>query len=273
MDPVPGSSRTTRPLRKVGSLVGVRPLTRSITVEPLQKTAAGNGLYGHGDPRSLPNYTLAESAQWLGLVPATLRSWCLGTSYPTQQGMRKARPVIEPAARSPLVLSFWNLVEANVLAAIRKTHGVSFQKVRKALIFVENRLGHDRPLIQAQFETDGVHLFVEQYGKLIAATQAGQIVIRELLQATLQRIDRDPSGLAARLYPWTHEPTEPRVVAIDPRVSFGRPTLTETGVPVEIIMERFRSGDAISHLAKEYHVERERVENVVRWAAGGAAAA
>ncbi len=230
-------------------------------------------LYLSSDPRNLPNYTVAEAARWLGLVPATLRTWAVGNTYPTKDGPKRAKPVMEPADTAPLELSFWNLVECSVLAAMRQTHGVSFQKVRKALDFVENRLGHARPLIQAEFETDGVHLFVEHYGGLIAASQSGQAVIRDMLKASLTRIESDPSGLAARMYPWTHAPTEPRIVSVDPRVSFGRPTLIETGISVETIMERFRSGDTIEHLARDYRVEDSKVENVVRWAAGGAAAA
>jgi hypothetical protein len=53
----------------------------------------------------------------------------LGQKYSVHAGVRTAPPVIRPATRKPLELSFWNLVESSVLAAMRKTHGVSFQKV------------------------------------------------------------------------------------------------------------------------------------------------
>lgn len=182
-------------------------------------------------------------------------------------------PVIRPAATKPVELSFWNLVECSVLAAIRKTHGVSFQKARKALLYVERELGQRRPLIQEQFATDGVHLFVQRYGKLIAASENGQTVIREVIEASLTRIECDRSGLASRLYPWSHDPTEPRVVSVDPQVSFGRPTVVDSGVPVEVLLERFRAGDTIEQLASDYRVAASRVEDVVRWAAGGSAAA
>ncbi len=238
------------------------------TLPPIAMT-----LYGGSDPRDLPNYTPAEAARWLGLVQATLRVWLVGQRYRTRQGVKLAKPVVKPAARDPLQLSFWNLVECNVVASIRKTHGVSFQKARRALDFVERRLGVSRPLIHEEFATDGVHLFVERYGKLIAASQQGQVALRELLEASLIRIERDEAGLAAKLYPWSHEPSEPQVVAIDPRVSFGRPVLAATGIPVDILMERFRSGETIGHLADDYRVEPSRIESVVRWAACGPAAA
>ena len=234
---------------------------------------AAKRLYKGADPRDLPNYTAAEAARWLGVVQGTLRTWHLGHTYTTQQGPKCAKPVIKPAAKDPLELSFWNLVESSVLASIRKVHGVSLQKVRRALNFVERELNSKRPLIEQQFATDGVHLFVERFGQLVSASQSGQVVIRELLAASLTRIERDPKGLAAKLYPWTHDPKEPRVVAVDPAVSFGRPTLIATGVPVETIMERFRAGDSIESLAEDYRVKRDLIEGAVRWAAGGAAAA
>lgn len=234
---------------------------------------ARRNLYEGADPRDLPNYTVAEAARWLGMVPATLRTWHLGHTYPTQQGPKHAKPVIKPAAKDPLELSFWNLVESSVLASIRKVHGVSLQKVRRALTFVERELRSRRPLIEEQFATDGVHLFVERFGELIAASQSGQVFLRELLAASLTRIERDPMGVAAKLYPWTHDPKEPRTVAVDPAVAFGRPTLIATGIPVETVMERFRAGDSIENLARDYRVKPEQIEGAVRWAAGGAAAA
>lgn len=209
----------------------------------------------------------------MGLVPGTLRNWFLGHRYKTSAGPAHAPAVIGAARERPLGLSFWNLVECSVLASIRRVHGVSLQRTRTALVFVEKEMDSPRPLITQQFETDGVHLFAEKFGQLVAASQEGQGAIRELLQASLTRIDRDPSGLAERLYPWTHQPSEPRVVAVDARVSFGRPTLANTGITVETVMERFRSGETIGHLADDYRVDGSLVESAVRWAAGGAAAA
>ena len=118
-----------------------------------------------------------------------------------------------------------------------------------------------------------MHLFVEQYGKLMSASEEGQNAIRELLEASLTRIDRDATGLASRLYPWTNMPDEPRVVAVDVSVSFGRPVLADTAVPVDMILQRFRAGDTIEQLAADYRVEHSRVESVLRWAAGGTTAA
>jgi uncharacterized protein (DUF433 family) len=224
------------------------------------------------DPRDVPNYTLPEAARWLGLVPNSLRVWLRGQDYSTKGGARRAQPVVQPASTEPLGLSFWNLVECSVLATIRKEHEVSLQKVRRALSYVARELGKQRPLIEQVFSTDGVGLFVEHYGKLIDASQQGQIAMREVLEASLTRIEPDAAGLASRLFPWRLDPHEPRIIAVDARVAFGQPTLADTRVPVEVVFDRFRAGETIEHLATDYRVEPAKIEDLVRKWFGTAAA-
>ena len=235
-------------------------------MEPRHESSidAETGVLGT-DIRDVPNYPAAEAARCLGMVTQTLRTWFLG-----QKAMQ---PLFTPADTKPLTLSFWNLVESSVVASIRKVHGISFQKVRRALRFVEQQMGLPRPLITQDFATDGVSLFVEHYGALISATEDGQVVIRELIEASLTRIERDEEGLAAKLYAWTHDPHEPKVVSIDPRVSFGRPTLAGTGVTVEALVDRFHAGDTIAGLAEDYRVSPDKVEAMMRWVVSGASAA
>ncbi len=233
----------------------------------------GTALYKDLDPRDVPIYSVAEAAHHLQVPHGTLSSWFAGAVYSTQRGKKRAPAVIRPATRTPLTLSFWNLIEAHVLASIRRYHGVSLQRVRKALRFVESELGLDRPLIEQQFETDGVDLFVRHIGKLINASAQGQVAIKELMEAALQRIDRDPNGLADRLFPWARDPREPRSVQIDPRRSFGRPVVAGTTIPTDILAERFTAGESIAHLADEYQLDAAKIEGAVRWEFGAATAA
>ena len=127
-----------------------------------------------------------------------------------------------------------------MLNAIRRDHRISLHKVRIAIDFIKEELKSDHPLAYYKLETDGLDLFVEEYGQLINVSQAGQLVLRELLQAHLRRIDRDSAGYARRLYPFTRKrPSqqlieEPKAIVIDPRISFGRPVLAGTGIPTAI---------------------------------------
>ena len=87
------------------------------------------------------------------------------------------------------------------------------------------------------WETDGKDLFIRKLGELIAVSKGGQKAMPEVLDAYLQRIEWDLQGLATRLYPFTRqrELVQPKVVMIDPRVSFGRPVLAGTGIRTELI--------------------------------------
>ncbi len=218
------------------------------------------------DPRELPAYSIPEAAHYLRIPLGTLRSWVLGRYYPTEAGPRFFEPIIGLPEPGRGVLSFINLVEAHVLAAIRRKHSVPLPKVRQALRYIEKQFPSTHPLADHWFQTDGLNLFVQKWGQLINISQHGQLVIRRLLEAHLQRIERDPHGLPTRLYPFTRklEPQEPKVVVIDPFVSFGRPVLAGTGIPTAVIAERYKAGESIDELAGDYGYQRLGIEEAIR---------
>src|SRR5438046_5620870 len=137
--------------------------------------------------RELPAYGIAEAAHYLLVPRATLRSWVAGMSY----GSGFFKPLIQPAATSPVSLSFVNLIEAHVLAAIRRKHRVDMPAVRRAIAYLKKEFGSSPPLADHKFETNGVDLFVERFGQLMSVSQDGQLDGSGLLQAQLRRIDRD----------------------------------------------------------------------------------
>ena len=218
------------------------------------------------DLREMPAYGIPEAAHYLGIPKATLRSWVLGRPYPTERGKRFFRPIIELPEKDQRLLSFVNLVEVHVLDALRRAHGVRISHIRKSVDYVRNRLGSKHPLAEEKFATDGVDLFVERFGKLMNITREGQLVIKELIEAYLQRVERDPVGIPIRLYPFTRErkPEVPRAIVIDPYVSFGRPVLTGTGIATTIIAQRYKAGESIEELAEDYGRSRSDIEEAIR---------
>jgi uncharacterized protein (DUF433 family) len=214
------------------------------------------------DVRELPAYGIAEAAHYLLVPRATLRSWVAGMPY--SSGFFK--PVIRPAATSPVALSFINLIEAHVLAAIRRKHRVDMPAVRRATEFLKKAFGSPHPLADHKFETDGVDLFVERFGQLVSVSQGGQLAIRQLLQAHLRRIDRDNKGFPLRLYPFTRvdETEQPKNIVIDPFISFGKAIITGTGVSTDIVAERFKAGESAEELANDYGCAREKIEEAIR---------
>ena len=76
------------------------------------------------DPRQQPAYTIAEAAHYLDLPMPTIRYWATGRG--------NCGALIDVPARHPVLLSFLNLAELHVLAAVRREHAVSMPKVRAA---------------------------------------------------------------------------------------------------------------------------------------------
>lgn len=219
------------------------------------------------DPRDVGAYGIHEAAHYLSLPAATLRTWVRGRSYDTAAGPQFSEPLIQlPDSGEPL-LSFTNLVEAHVLGAIRQRHGVSMQQVRPALLYLEEELGVSHPLAHQEILTDGVHLFVERYGKLVNLSRSGQLAMREMLEAHLQRIEHDAQGLALRLFPFSRGDSlhAPRIVVVDPRIAFGRPVIAGTSVRTEVIASRLKAGESIRDLVDDYGIEAERVEEAIRY--------
>jgi uncharacterized protein (DUF433 family) len=213
----------------------------------------------------MPSYRIAEVAQYLRMPKATVRAWVMG------QGRFRLVLALQPHEGVPL-LSFVNLVEVHVLDALRREHGISLQKARAALRLL-GRLFPDtaHPLADQDLLTHGGEVFVEHLGRLVSASHEGQIAIREFLEAHLRRVERDPTGRAARLYPFTRKREdpqsllhEPRLVMIDPEIQFGRPVLAGTGIPTLIIADRYKAGESIADLARDYDRPEEEIEEAIR---------
>lgn len=242
------------------------------TTGPVRGEAIHGRIVARGEPGALaatrdldvirrtPAYGFGEAAHYLRLPKSTLRAWCLGQQH--------FRGVIRLDGKPAEGLSFLNLVEAHVLAAIRRAYGVPMRKVRPALAYVRKELGIERPLADAQFETNGLELFTEKLGQIINVSSAGQLGIPEILGTYLRRVERDTRGIPIKLFPFTRRgasgDTAPAGIEIDPTVAFGRPVLRARGVATAILADRFTAGDTLAELAADYDVAKEEIEEAIR---------
>ena len=215
-----------------------------------------------GDPGELPAYTISEAAHYLSVPAATIRYWSVG-----RDGYA---PLIAVPERSPTLLSFLNLAELHVLAAIRRKHEVKMRSIREAIRYLgkhaKHRADKRHPLISRELETDGLDLFTEQYGRLINISRAGQTAMRDVISAALRRIDRDPQGIPIKLYPFTRAALDdaPAMVVIDPVLSAGRPVIAGTGLATQVIAERYKAGESVRDLARDYARKNAEIEEAIR---------
>lgn len=212
-----------------------------------------------------PAYPFDEAAHYLNIPLSSLKTWCLGQGH----GVRKRayKPVIRLDGNDRRALSFLNLVEAHVLAAIRRKHHVSLPKVRLALTYISRKLNLNRPLASQDFQTDGIDLFVEKLGALINLAREGQTEMKDLIKEHLKRIVRDTTGLPIRLFLFTHNDEirdQPSPVVVDPTIAFGRPVLAGRSVPTAVLADRFKAGDTLLQLAEDYDTSTQNIEEALR---------
>ena len=215
-----------------------------------------------------PAYSASEVARILRLPTATVNAWCFGQRYrDARKRDRRFKPVISPADSRNRLLSFANLCELHILSAIRRKHGVTLQNVRDSIDYVGKRLGLTRPLLDVQFQTNGIHLFVEHASRLLSVSQQGQEAMRSDFERLLQRIERDPAGTPVRLYPFTRPNSTDgdRVVVLDSRLAFGRPIVMPARIKTDVIRDRFNAGDSLAEMAQDFRVEQSVIEEALRF--------
>jgi uncharacterized protein (DUF433 family) len=217
-----------------------------------------------------PSYRPGEAAHILSIPQSTVKAWCFGQGYTTRAGdVKTFQPVFVPADSELRLLSFSNLCELLVHASITRHYRIPLQQVRPALQYVREELGSDRPLIERDFRTNGINLFLTHAGQLLNVSRGGQVALRGDLEAALDRIERGASGRPVRLFPFSRPVSkaaeQPCVIAIDPRVGFGRPIVVPARVRTEVIIDRFEAGDSPRQMASDYDVMEADILEALRF--------
>lgn len=203
--------------------------------------------------RSVPEwdraaYTASEASRLVGLQPTRIRRWLKGYQYVYADEVYHQQPVVPShGPKGSTYASFLDLVD---LLFVKRflDHGLSLQKVRKALSEAKEILGTDH-FARESFFTDGrnVYLKVRESGEaILELLSGGQWVIASIIQQLAAQIDFDsPSGLARRWYPMGPD----GLVVLDPLVSFGRPTISGRGIATANVYDLFvaeqRQRDAV----------------------------
>ncbi|HVT15838.1 MAG TPA: DUF433 domain-containing protein [Thermoanaerobaculia bacterium] len=212
-------------------------------------------------PREIPLYGLYEAARYLHLPATTLRSWVEGRTYSAGGQAHFSEGLIKRPHASDPRLSFTNLVEAYVLRALRTRHSVSMKDVRRARGYAEQEFGITRLFISEKLLAAPGEVFLKEYGRLLSLSSAGQYAMGMVLERYLQRVVRDLELLPVRLYPFVgSEEDSKQIIAIDPRLSYGRPSLASKGISTAILAERVNGGEKPEDLASYYQVDQSDVE-------------
>jgi uncharacterized protein (DUF433 family) len=208
------------------------------------------------DRLELPLYGIAESALYLRVPLATLKYWTFGRG--------RIRPIVTLAGTEPRALSFMNLLECHMLAAMTKLYDVRLPKIRRGLLHLQRRSSFRHPLIEQLLYTNRVDLLIKELDQYVNISRGGQLTMPEM-QLHLERVEYDKGSL--NFYPFVRErsATEPKLILISPSLGFGKPVVAGTGISTAVIASRFNARESIPALAKEYGLEERQVEEAIRW--------
>ena len=213
---------------------------------------------------TVPLYTVAEAARFLGVHSSTFSTWANGyVRRPPGRPEVTGAPIVTSVAARPRypMVPFVGLAEGMVLAAFRKA-GVSLQHIRRAVAVLEREIGVDYALASRRLYTDGAVILFDyaksEHDDQLTVVVTQQRVFSPVVEEYLQRIEHGPDGWAVRVAsPVTARP----IVLVDPRRAFGQPIFVHGAAPVESIVDRIKAGEPIREVADDFGVPEADVRD------------
>lgn len=235
-------------------------------------------IYGGKDPRNIPNHHIEDVARYLNISTSKIKSWIkiyktFYSVYPDERETERKFPLhVRLQQTEPIFLTFTNLIELHVLRGMKHPQNIFDEDGAHGISAALNYCVHaqfNQPHLLAHrlFYTDGLNLFLEGYTVLMCLSPTEKLSLEKHIKMYLNRIAFDENGMATKFYPFTHSNLEnnPKIISIDPRMSFGRLVITNTGIPTDIIAERYLAGDSIEELVYDYDCEQYKIEEAIRY--------
>jgi uncharacterized protein (DUF433 family) len=207
-----------------------------------------------------PAYTVTEASRFLGISRTTLDYWARGKFIGTGDGRIATRAPIIDVARTekPCMLSFVNLLEADVVRIITQDHSISLKGVRAILTRLKKHYDNEHPLVLHRFAVTGKDLLVQDQELGQFMDHNAQLVMDQL-DLYFERVEYR-GDLAQAYYI-----DKARNVKVDPLISFGYPILAGTGYRTDLIAERYWAGDTMDELVEDYALAEEKILQAVEW--------
>jgi uncharacterized protein (DUF433 family) len=169
------------------------------------------------------------------------------------------------------VIPFVGLAEGLVLTAMRSS-GVPLQRIRPALIRLEQELGLSHALASKRLYTDGAEVlydYAERGDDPTAAKAARHLVVvrnnqgvfNEVVEGYLRRLDFGDDGYARLIHLPAYATAD---VVVDPTRGFGQPIFARGGARIEDALSLFRAGEPLEAVAEEYGIPPVQLEDAVR---------
>lgn len=203
----------------------------------------------------LPCYQVNEAAKYAHISTNTVANW--------HRKVQAGHSSIFPVRKLRTELSYLQLVEVAVVAAFRKA-GLTLKVIREAREYMTQKLKSEFPFAEYVFKTDGKELLIDYAqiekktggGTLLALNRKGQLGWESII-TRLEEFEYENKGMAIR---W-HLAGKKSAVIIDPRISFGAPSVF--GTPTWVVKGRWDAGESIKDIAYDFGISKNLVENAL----------
>jgi uncharacterized protein (DUF433 family) len=209
-------------------------------------------------PSAKPLYIVTDVARFSRASESQVHRWLQGYSGKSREYEAFLQAASEQS-RDKLTLSFENLIEVALVAALRKH--MSIQVIRLAHEQAQKEFG-PYPFARLQFYKSGNDIFARaaeyverETEHLTTLTRDGQRAWEPVLREYLLKIDwRDA-------WPIEWEPF--RDIKLNPEVAFGLPNVG--GIRTEAIIGRFMADESVCFIAEDFGLTAAEVETALRY--------
>ncbi len=159
-----------------------------------------------------------------------------------------------------------------VVAELRRQHEVPMRRVRTALEFLSDNVPVPHPLVEKELTvTPNRRVYIVHEGRRIDISAGGQWPLDEVVRNLLTRVHRGRKGIVSffprvampKAFPIAAEEYAP--IVVDPEVCFGRPTVAGTGIPTDVIADRYLGGDSVRKMAEDYDLPEDHISAALRF--------
>ena len=213
-------------------------------------------IYGNASPQEYPLYSCQAVSRAIKMPRSTLFRWLKEDHGES----------VILTSQYQSTLNFLQLSEAFAIIHMRK-RGISLQRIRKASKYLKSELGLDYPLINPGIRVGADVYFKEAKGILLNATRYGQVESPDLIGEYICRLEFEENEQHPNvLYPWISDGETRKTIKIDPRIRFGQPIISGTGISVSAVQDRFEAGETLRHIASSYGISQEKVKDSITYA-------
>ncbi len=218
----------------------------------------------------VPRHTPTEAGRLAGLKPDRVRRWLRGYEYMySPAGADSAQKVTQgPVVKREGTLhsshaSFLDLIDLLFVKSFLE-HGFSLQRIRRALAEAEGTVGGHH-FAQRCYFNNGTNIYLQVKDgaaeNLLELLSDGQWVIADVIKHFAKQVDfNEKTGFAEKWYPYGKQGR----IVLDPRVSFGAPTIVHRGVRTANVYDLYRAESRnVAEVASWMSLESPDVEAAV----------